>query len=131
MLKRLLLILLIVIPALEIWLLIEVGQAIGGWSTFALLVLTGLFGYYLTRIEVRKLVMEAREDFAAGRLPGRQIIDGICLFVGGLLLLVPGFITDAVGLFLVLPPTRLLLRGWLLHLIKKLFESSWIRFYRW
>ncbi|MFD2613480.1 FxsA family protein [Paenibacillus gansuensis] len=101
-----LVILFIVVPALEVWSLIQMGQWIGGWQTFGLILLTGFLGAYLAKKEARKVFAAARAQMEAGRVPSTTILDGICVLAGGLMLLSPGFLTDIVGFLILFPPTR-------------------------
>lgn len=128
---RLLLLLFIIVPALEIWTIIEVGQRIGGWQTFALIVLTGFVGAYLSKREAVKVWTHAQRDLSMGQMPTQPILDGVCVFAGGLFLLSPGFLTDIAGILLVLPVTRPLFRR-LLHawIQKKLSQGGSFYFFR-
>lgn len=115
--SRWLLALLVAVPAAELWGIIQMGRWVGGWQTFLLILLTGLAGAWLARSEGRKVWLDAQRQLQAGQMPGRALLDGICVLAGGLLLMMPGFITDIVGVTLLFPPTRpfyrLLLYGWL------------------
>lgn len=128
--RRILLLLFIVIPAAEIWLLISLGQWIGGWETFFLLVLTGVLGVYFAKREAQKVWNYVRYEMAERRIPGATIIDGICVFIGGLLLLTPGFLTDLAGFLLVLPLTRKFFRAAILALLQKWLASGKFIYYR-
>lgn len=100
----------VAVPLAEIYLLIQVGQVIGGWWTILLLLLTGLLGGYLVRREGAKAWRALTEALRAGRMPARELADGALVLVGGTLLLTPGLLTDAVGAFCILPFTRPLAR---------------------
>jgi UPF0716 protein FxsA len=126
---RILVVIMIVVPALEIWGLITVGKLIGGWQTFALILLTGFVGAFLARKEASRVWNYARMQLAAGQLPGRSILDGICIFAGGLLLLTPGFLTDTLGFLLVMPATRPFFRNALLHFIRTRINRGDISFF--
>jgi UPF0716 protein FxsA len=106
----LLLLAFLTIPVIEIYVIIQVGQAIGAIPTVVLLLIDGIVGAAIVRREGAKAWQALRAAIAAGRVPTREIADGACIVVGGALLLAPGFVTDAVGLFLVLPFTRPLAR---------------------
>jgi UPF0716 protein FxsA len=106
----LLLLAFLAVPVLEIYVIIQVGQAIGAIPTVVLLLVDGIVGAAIVRHEGAKAWNALREAIAAGRVPTREIADGACIVLGGALLLAPGFVTDAVGLFLVLPFTRPLAR---------------------
>ncbi len=100
----------VVMPIVEIYVLIQVGQVIGGWWTVLLLVLGGVVGSWLVRREGARAWRALQEALRRGAVPGREIADGALVLVGGTLLLTPGFVTDALGVLLVLPLTRPLWR---------------------
>ena len=106
----LLIVLFIVMPIVEIYVIIQVGQAIGALWTIALLIADSLIGARLLRWQGRTAWLRFQEAIAAGRMPHNEVIDGVMIVVGGTLLLTPGFITDIFGLLLLLPPTRAVLR---------------------
>ena len=106
----LLVILFIVVPILELYVIIQVGQLIGVVPTLILLLADALFGSWLLKHEGRGAWRRFNEALAARRFPGREVADGVLIVVGGTLLLTPGFITDVFGLFLLLPPTRAVAR---------------------
>ncbi|MEY4480798.1 MAG: hypothetical protein RLZZ267_1476 [Bacillota bacterium] len=117
---RILLALFILIPAVEVSLFIVVGGWIGGWNTFLLILLSGFIGAYLAKREGLKVLLTVRSEMNQGRIPGVAVIDGLCVLVGGIFLITPGFFTDLMGLILVLPFTRIFFRGLILLLIRKL-----------
>ena len=98
------------VPILEIYVILQVGQLIGAWPTVALLILESLLGAWLVKREGRRAWQALQSAVRAGSLPGRELLDAALLLVGGTLLLTPGFVTDIVGFFLVLPFTRPLAR---------------------
>ncbi len=105
-----LLALFIVVPAIEIYLLIQVGQVIGvGW-TIVLLLADAVLGTVLFKREGRKAWRAFNEALAARRVPAKEVADGVLVVVGGAFLLTPGFLTDAIGVLCLLPPTRAVLR---------------------
>ncbi len=120
----------VVIPALEIWILLETGRLIGGWQTFALIVVMGFVGAYLAKREGRRVLEYARGELARGVIPTSSILDGICIFAGGLLMLTPGFLSDVLGIVLVFPATRFLFKGMLLKFIQRKIDSGQFRLYR-
>jgi UPF0716 protein FxsA len=109
----------IAVPALEIWVILQVGQVIGGWPTVLLLVLDSLMGAWLLKREGVRTWSALRDALGQARLPGIEIADAALVLVGGTLLLTPGFVTDAVGFLLVLPPTRPMARRLLLGLLAR------------
>jgi UPF0716 protein FxsA len=101
------------VPLIEIGLFIEVGGYIGLWPTLALVVATAIVGSWQLRMQGLATLARGREQLDRGQLPARELFDGFCLVIAGALLLTPGFLTDAVGLALFLPPFRDMLRAWL------------------
>lgn len=91
---------------MEIFVFIEVGSAIGAWSTIALIVLTAVIGLSLVRIQGFQTLMEAQRKVNMGETPAREMLAGMMLAVSGLLLLLPGFVSDIGGVLLLLPPVR-------------------------
>ncbi|GIP38246.1 hypothetical protein J31TS4_15260 [Paenibacillus sp. J31TS4] len=121
--------LLLLFPALELVVLYLVGRWIGGWPTLVLLLVSALAGALLVKREARKAWQFAKLQWASGQMPGQALLDGMCLFAGGVLLIVPGFLSDLIGLFLVLPFTRPLAKAWLLLLLRRLFERGQARIF--
>ena len=100
------LLLLVLWPVAELFVAIKVAEAIGVLLTVLLLIAGWPLGVWLLRAEGRGALRRLSAAVAAGRPPGREVLDGALVVVGGLLLIVPGFITDVVGLVLLLPPGR-------------------------
>lgn len=109
----------IAVPILELWVILEVGGLIGVLPTLALLLTMSLLGATLLRQQGRDAWRRFNAALAERRFPGREVADGLMIAIGGALLLTPGFLTDGVGLLLLLPPTRAiarrLLRAWVGH----------------
>ena len=97
---------LLVVPILEIYVIIQVGQVIGGWPTVGLLLVESALGAWLIKREGRRAWNALQASFESGKLPGRELSDAALVLVGGTLLLTPGFVTDIFGFFFVLPFTR-------------------------
>jgi UPF0716 protein FxsA len=112
----LLIALFIVVPIAELYVIIQVGQLIGVWPTLFLLLLDAVLGSMLLKHQGRGAWRRFNEALAARRFPGREVADGALIVVGGTLLLAPGFLTDIVGLVLLIPPTRAIVRGLLKRL---------------
>jgi UPF0716 protein FxsA len=106
----LLILLFIVVPVAEIYVIIQVGEAIGALWTIALLVADSILGSMLMRSQGRSAWRRFNQAIAAGRPPAREAFDGALVIVGGAFLLAPGFITDVLGASLLAPPTRALWR---------------------
>ena len=111
----LLILLFIVVPIAELAVLIQVGQAIGVWWTILLLIADAILGSWLLRTQSRAAWRRFNEALAGGRVPHREVVDGVLVIFGGVLLLTPGFITDIFGVLFLFPPTRVLLRGLLVR----------------
>jgi UPF0716 protein FxsA len=104
-------VLFIVVPMAELAVIIQVGQLIGVWWTIAILVADSILGSVLMRSQGRAAWRQFNAATRAGRVPAREVLDGALVIFGGALLLTPGFLTDVLGLALLLPPTRALVRG--------------------
>jgi UPF0716 protein FxsA len=98
------------LPILEIYVIIQVGEAIGFLPTIALLIFDSVVGAWLMRSQGRIVWRRFTAALEAGRPPAREVLDGALVIVGGALQLAPGFVTDAFGFFLVIPPTRAIVR---------------------
>lgn len=107
----LLFVLFLVVPFVELYLILQVGQAVGVVNTIALLVVVSMVGAWLVKREGLAVLGQARERIAHGAVPGRELVDGVLILGAGALLLTPGFLTDAVGVLLLLPPVRAALRA--------------------
>jgi UPF0716 protein FxsA len=107
----LLVVLFVVLPIAEIYVIIQVGELIGVWPTVALLVLDAVGGSLLLKHQGRGAWRRFNEALAQRRFPGREVVDGVLIVIGGTLLVTPGFITDVFGLFFLIPPTRALARA--------------------
>jgi UPF0716 protein FxsA len=110
-----LVLLFIVVPIAELFVIIQVGQAIGVWWTIALLIADSILGSVLMRSQGRAAWRRFNEAMQAARVPGREVLDGVLVIFGGALLLTPGFISDVLGLLLLLPPTRAVVRALLVR----------------
>jgi UPF0716 protein FxsA len=117
----LLLILFIVIPIVELWLIVEIGGLIGVVPTIALLLADALLGSLLLRHQGRGAWRRFNQAVSERRFPSREVADGLMIAVGGTLLLTPGFITDVFGLLLLIPPTRAIARRLLRGLVARRF----------
>ena len=103
---RVIFLLFIIVPIIEITLLINVGQLIGAWYTVGLVLLSAFIGVNMLRIQSLGTLMRARERMDQGEIPGQEMGEGIVLAVGGALLVTPGFVTDVVGFCCLIPFTR-------------------------
>ena len=110
------------IPFAEIYLLIKVGAVIGAFNTVALVILTGFIGAYLARMQGMQTMLRVRTSLQQGNMPAEDLIDALLIFVAGIVLLTPGFLTDAGGLLLLFPVTRSHFK----RLLKRKLDN-WIR----
>ncbi len=101
-----LLALLVAVPIAEVWLLLQVADSIGTLPTLAILVLEAVLGAWLMRREGRRAWTALTATFSTGRVPSGELTDAALVLVGGLLLMLPGFVTDIIGFLFLLPMTR-------------------------
>ena len=114
----------VVLPVVEIYVLIQIGQTIGAWWTILLLIADGILGSWLMKREGTRALRALQQALTAGRMPARELADGALILVGGTLLLTPGFVSDIAGLVCVLPFTRPLVRGVLVRFLTRRFVAG-------
>jgi len=119
-----LLVLLVLVPIVELALLIQLGRWVGVWPTIGVVVGTGIGGAILARRQGLQAVRRVRDCLAAGSFPGAPLLDGALIVAGGLLLLTPGLITDAVGLALLIPVSRRWIRRALVSRLRRRLFSA-------
>ncbi len=115
---RILFLIFLMVPILEIYLLIKVGGVIGALPTIALVVLTAVIGSAMLRHQGLAVLRQAQQSMDQGTLPARALLDGVFLVIGGALLLTPGFFTDAVGFVCLVPAGR----DWLVRIALQRLE---------
>jgi UPF0716 protein FxsA len=111
----------LVVPVVEIYVLIQVGQVIGAWWTVLLLIADSLFGSWLLKREGIRAWRALQTALTEGRMPGRELADAALIVFGGTLMITPGFVTDLVGLVAILPFTRPLARRLLTTFVARRF----------
>jgi UPF0716 protein FxsA len=99
--------------------IVAVGQVIGGWQTITLLLVESALGAYLVKREGRRSWQALRVALTTGQMPGRELADAALVLIGGTLLLTPGFLTDIIGFFFILPFTRPITRRWLQRVVER------------
>lgn len=109
----------IIVPLIEMAILIEIGQRIGTWKALFLVIITGLIGGILARLEGLEVWRRLQDELARGQVPQESLVSGLLVLIGGVLLITPGLITDIVGFLLLIPITRRLF----LKPLKKKFAS--------
>lgn len=110
------------IPVAEIYLLIKVGAVAGAFNTVLLVVLTGFSGAYLARLQGMQTLLRVRASLQQGLMPADDLMDALLIFIAGIVLLTPGFITDAAGLLILFPQTRRIFKQF-----AKLRLERWIK----
>jgi UPF0716 protein FxsA len=119
-----LLLLFIVVPIAELYVIIQVGQAIGALPTIAILIADSVIGSLLLRSQGRLAWRRFNAALQEGRVPAREVLDGALVIFGGAFLITPGFLTDVIGVFLLLPPTRAVARRMLVGVFSRRFVVS-------
>jgi UPF0716 protein FxsA len=119
-----------VIPILEIYLLIELGGAIGSINTILLVIFTAIAGAYLAKLEGIKTTQQIRASLDHGIMPKDEILDAALIFVAGVVLLTPGFLTDTAGILLLLPFSRKPFKRWLGRKIQQKIRDREIHYHR-
>lgn len=112
------------VPLLEIYVLVQVGQVIGAGWTILLLIVASVLGTWLIRREGGRAWRALTEALQTGRMPARELADGALILIGGTLMLAPGFVTDAVGVLLILPFTRPIARRLLTGVVARRLLGS-------
>jgi UPF0716 protein FxsA len=100
----------LLVPFAELYVIYKIGDAIGYWWVFVILAADSLLGAYLLRSQGRAVWRRFNRTLAEGRVPHREVIDGVLVIFGGAFLITPGFISDILGVLLLLPPTRWVFR---------------------
>ncbi len=95
-----------ILPVAELYLLIKVGKVIGAWDTVAIVIFTGFIGAYIAKSQGFAILKSAQKQLSQGQLPSDDLVHGFMVFLGGVLLITPGFISDLVALVFILPVTR-------------------------
>ena len=110
----------VVAPLVELYVIIQVAQVIGGWQTIALIVVESLFGAWLFKRQGRAVLGKIGLALDQGRIPSTELVDGFLLMIAGALMLAPGFVSDLVAWLLIIPPTRIPFR----HLVVRRFQRG-------
>jgi len=108
------LILFVIVPVTELYILIEVGKKIGSLTTIGIIILTGIIGAYLVKSQGFMILRKIQNDLNEGIMPGDSLIQGAIILAGGILLLTPGFVTDIVGFIFLIPVSRNMVKKYLL-----------------
>jgi UPF0716 protein FxsA len=115
-------VLFLAVPIVELFVILQVGQAVGVLDTLALLILISVVGAWLAKREGLGVLRRMQAAVQAGRVPGTELVDGFLILLAGALMLTPGFITDIVAILLLLPPTRAVVRRQLRRALARRIE---------
>ncbi len=118
----------ILVPLAELLVIVEIGSRIGYPYTILMLIVISLAGAALAKRQGYAVVARIQDDIQKGRMPGDSLIDGALILAGALLLLTPGYITDAAGLLLLLPPVRYPVRSYVRRRLRLAVERRTVRF---
>jgi len=117
---KILLLIFVGIPLIEMMILIKLGAVMGFWNTMLLVIGTGVLGAYLARIEGMRTWLNIQNAMKAGDMPAEKMIDAFLILIAGVLLITPGLLTDITGFLLLVPQSRFLFRQWL----RKKFDEA-------
>jgi UPF0716 protein FxsA len=119
-----LVVLLTVVPIFELYVLIKVGQFIGALNTVLVVLLTGIAGAILAKLQGLSILRRIQEDLLRGIMPAASLLDGLFILSGGILLITPGFITDCLGLLFLVPMTRDIFKRWLKKKFRQMIDEG-------
>lgn len=117
----------ILVPLLELYILIKIGGYLGAFQTVALVVLTALLGVVLVRFKGLRTLHQIRQSLSQGIVPAEEMVDGVLIFIGGILLITPGVLTDLFALVLLIPYSRTIFKRWLRRRFDRMVASGNVR----
>ena len=118
------------VPVIELYLLIKVGAVIGSFNTVLIVIITGFVGASLARMQGLQTMTRVQSSLQQGIMPAEDLVDALIIFVAGIVLLTPGFITDAAGLLLLFPVSRYHFKRWLRRKLDQWVKSQNVQFHR-
>ena len=121
------LLLIVLVPLLELYILIKIGGYLGAFQTIALVVITALFGIVLARFEGLRTLQQIRQNLSQGIVPAEEMVDGVLIFVGGIFLIIPGVLTDLFALVLLIPYSRTRFKRWLRRRFDRMIAAGNVR----
>jgi UPF0716 protein FxsA len=113
-----------IIPIAELYLLIKIGGMIGALNTVLIILFTAVIGAYLAKTQGFIVIRRIDQALNEGRIPGRELLDGLFVLLGGFTLLTPGFLTDLIGLTMLFPVTRILYIKLAVRIIQNKIETG-------
>ena len=111
------------VPLVELYILLQVGSVIGAVNTILLVIFTGVLGAFLAQREGIRTLQTIQSVMARGEMPGEPLLDALLILVAGFVLITPGILTDLLGFLLLLPATRLRIRGWAKRQLERRLSS--------
>jgi UPF0716 protein FxsA len=113
-----------IVPMAELYILIKIGSYLGAFNTILLIVITGILGALLARLEGLRNLRQIMRSISQGIVPAEELVDSVLIFVAGIVLVTPGVLTDAMGLFLLVPYTRTIFKRWLRRKLDRMVSSG-------
>ncbi len=113
-----------IVPMAELYILIKIGSYLGAFNTIFLIVITGILGALLARLEGLRTLRQIMQSMSQGIVPAEELVDSVLIFVAGIVLVTPGVLTDAMGLFLLFPYTRTIFKRWLRRKLDRMVSSG-------
>ena len=118
-----------VVPLIELYLLVALGRVLGPLATIGLVIVTGAVGAWFARLEGARVIRRWQEAMARQQIPKDGVIDGFLIFIGGLMLITPGILTDIAGLSMVMPPTRRVIAGFVRSWVERQIAAGRVQVY--
>jgi UPF0716 protein FxsA len=118
-----------IVPLFELYLLFKIAKFTSWSSTFLLVISTGVIGAYMAKKEGKQIIIRIQNEIGVGRVPGEELINGLCVLIGGALLLTPGILTDILGFSLIIPFTRLMYKRRIKELLKNMINRGNVNIY--
>ena len=115
------------LPLLELYILIKIGSHLGAFLTIGVIIFSGLLGLVLARFQGLRTWHQIRQSLSQGIVPAEEMIDSVLIFVGGVLFVIPGVITDIAALILLIPFTRTIFKRWLRRRFDRMVERGNVR----
>jgi UPF0716 protein FxsA len=116
-----------IVPLVELFILIKIGSQIGALNTIVLVIATAVLGALLARMEGLRTLQQIQSSLSRGHIPAEELIDGVLIFAGGILLITPGLLTDLFALVLLVPYTRMHFKRWLRRRFDRMVASGSLR----
>ena len=113
-----------IVPIAELYILIKIGSYLGAFNTIFLIVITGILGALLARLEGLRTLRQIMRSMSQGIVPAEELVDSVLIFVAGIVLVTPGVLTDAMGLLLLVPYTRTIFKRWLRRKLDRMVSSG-------